>query len=106
MTKKRNSKNNEKKDVVAVATVTCTLVCSTKRTKELLHTRIGFVAKALGATEKKAIAEELKQVYKERIEKYYIPNSPEVYDKVTYGCTFKMMECDLIISAKYENERK
>ena len=106
MAKKKKSKSNEKKDVVAVATVTCTLVCTAKRMKELLHTRIGFTAKALGSAEKKSIAEELKQVYKQRIENHYIPNSPEVYDKVTYGCTFKMMECDLIISAKDENERK
>lgn len=105
MAKKRKTKSNEKKDVVGVATVTATLVCSAKRMKELLHTRVGFTARALGREEKKAIAEELKGVYKERIEKHYIPNSPEVYDKVTYGCSFKIMECDLIISGKDENER-
>ena len=100
MAKKRKSKSNEKKNVVEVATVTATLVCTAKRMKELLHTRVGFTAIALGSAEKKAIAEELKQVYKERIENHYIPNSSEVYDKVTYGCSFKIMECDLIISGK------
>lgn len=100
MAKKRKSKSNEKKNVVGVATVTATLVCTAKHMKELLHTRVGFTARALGSAEKKAIAEELKQVYKERIENHYIPNSSEVYDKVTYGCSFKTMECDLIITGK------
>ena len=75
MAKKRKTKSNEKKNVVVVATVTATLVCTAKRMRELLHSRFGFTAIALGREEKKAIAEELKGVYKEHIEKHYIPNS-------------------------------
>lgn len=97
MEKKKNEKN-----CVGVVTVTAKLVCSKMRIKRTVTTRFGFCADKLNAKEKNALSDELKKVYEAYVNENILKDNLIEFDKISYACTFKTMQCDVLLGGKNE----
>ena len=94
-------KKNQKK-CVGIATVTAKLVCSKMKIKRTVTTRFGFCAEGMNVTEKKALSDELVKAYEQYVNENILKDNLIAFDKTSYSCTFKTMQCDMLLGGKNE----
>lgn len=94
-------KKNQKK-CVGIATVTVKLVCIKMKIKRTVTTRFGFCAEGMNATEKKALSDELVKACEQYVNEKILKDNLITFDKTSYSCTFKTMQCDILLGGKNE----
>ena len=97
-------KESKEKTAVGVATVTATLFYEKPKMKRIVSTRFGFCMESMTKEDKKSLATALTNMYKIHIEECFIRNEIPAADRIGYRCTFKTMECEMIINQSVESE--